>query len=187
MLLVYSTHVLHEPRELGVVLRELRAPRFGEGCCCPAAARDGPLQLRGASLDLATRYGKAPLHVACKGGFVEAVVALLEGGDNIDRSTVDGDVSDQSSYDGALPLHLACDYGKIKVALKLIERGADPYVKDRFEMTAFDYANFKRKRSICDRLRVIVESDVRLYVTPESHPRRGRLNDVVPLIALFIV
>ena len=58
---------------------------------------------------------------------------------------------------------------------------------DRFEMTAFDYANFKRKRSICDRLRVIVESDVRLYVTPESHPRRGRLNDVVPLIASFIV
>ena len=41
--------------------------------------------------------------------------------------------------------------------------------------------------SICDRLRVIVESDVRLYVTPESHPRRGRLNDVVPLIASFIV
>jgi len=132
-------------------------------------------------------YGKAPLHVACKGGFVEAVVALLEGGDNIDRSTVDGDVSDQSSYDGALPLHLACDYGKIKVALKLIERGADPYVKDRFEMTAFDYANFKPKRSICDRLRVIVESDVRLYVTPESHPRRSRLNDVVPHIASFIV
>ena len=88
---------------------------------------------------------------------------------------------------GTLPLHLACDYGKIKVALKLIERGADPYVKDRFEMTAFDYANFKRKRSICDRLRVIVESDVRLYVTPESHPRRGRLNDVVPHIASFIV
>ena len=53
--------------------------------------------------------------------------------------------------------------------------------------TAFDYANSDRKGSICDHLRVIVESDVRLYVTPESHPRRGRLNDVVPLIASFIV
>ncbi len=69
--------------------------------------------------------------------------------------------------------------------------GANPYLMDRYGKTAFDYANARanstRKRSICDRLRVIVESDVRLYVTPESHPRRGRLNDVVPLIASFIV
>ena len=60
-------------------------------------------------------------------------------------------------------------------------------LKDGFGKTAFDYAKSKRKRSICGHLRVIVESDVRLYVTPESHPRRSRLNDVVPLIASFIV
>ena len=60
-------------------------------------------------------------------------------------------------------------------------------LKDGFGKTAFDYANSDRKRSICGHLRVIVESDVRLYVTPESHPRRSRLNDVVPLIASFIV
>ena len=129
------------------------------------------------------------MHVACRTGFAEAVVALLEGGDNINRSTVDGDL--ESSYEGGLPLHIACGAGRRKVALTLIERGANPYLMDRYGKTAFDYANARanstRKRSICDRLRVIVESDVRLYVTPESHPRRGRLNDVVPLIASFIV
>ena len=88
-------------------------------------------------------------------------------------------------------MHIACGAGRRKVALTLIERGANPYLMDRYGKTAFDYANARanstRKRSICDRLRVIVESDVRLYVTPESHPRRGRLNDVIPLIASFIV
>ena len=125
------------------------------------------------------------MHVACRTGFAEAVVALLEGGDNINRSTVDGDL--ESSYEGGLPLHIACGAGRRKVALTLIERGANPYLKDGFGKTAFDYANSDRKRSICGHLRVIVESDVRLYVTPESHPRRSRLNDVVPLIASFIV
>jgi len=129
------------------------------------------------------------MHVACRTGFAEAVLALLEGGDNINRSTVDGDL--ESSYEGGLPLHIACGAGRKKVALILIERGANPYLKDRYGKTAFDYANARanstRKRSICDRLCVIVESDVRLYVTPESHPRRSRLNDVVPHIASFIV
>ena len=45
-MLVYSTHVLHEPRQLGVVLRKLRAPRLGEGGRGPAAALQGPPQLR---------------------------------------------------------------------------------------------------------------------------------------------
>ena len=88
-------------------------------------------------------------------------------------------------------MHIACGAGRRKVVLTLIERGANPYLMDRYGKTAFDYANARpnssRKRSICDRLRVMVESDVRLYVTPESHPRRGRLNDVAPLIASFIV
>jgi len=105
------------------------------------------------------------------------------------RSTVDGDL--ESSYEGGLPLHIACGAGRKNVALKLIEYGANPYLMDRYGKTAFDYANARpnssRKRVICDRLRVMVESDVRLYVTPESHPRRSRLNDVVPLIASFIV
>ena len=90
-----------------------------------------------------------------------------------------------------MPLHIACGAGRRKVVLTLIERGANPYLKDRYGKTAFDYANARansnRKRVICDRLRVMVESDVRLYVTPESHPRRSRLNDVVPHIASFIV
>ncbi len=88
-------------------------------------------------------------------------------------------------------MHIACGAGGKKVALQLIERGANPYLIDRYGKTAFDYANARpnssRKRSICDRLRVMVESDVRLYVTPESHPRRSRLNDVVPHIASFII
>ena len=88
-------------------------------------------------------------------------------------------------------MHIACGAGRRKVVLTLIERGANPYLKDRYGKTAFDYANARadsnRKRVICDRLRVMVESDVRLYVTPESHPRRSRLSDVVPHIASFIV
>ena len=45
--LVYPPHVLHEPRQLGVVLRKLRAPRLGEGGIRPSAVvLDGPLQLR---------------------------------------------------------------------------------------------------------------------------------------------
>ena len=46
MLLVYPPHVLHEPRQLGVVLRKLRAPRLGEGGRGPAAALQGSPQLR---------------------------------------------------------------------------------------------------------------------------------------------
>ena len=88
-------------------------------------------------------------------------------------------------------MHIACGAGRREVALTLIELGANPYLKDRYGKTAFDYVNLRansnRRRPIRGRLRVMVESDVRLYVTPESHPRRGRLNDVVPLIASFIV
>ena len=47
MFLVYPPHVLHEPRQLGVVLRELRAPRLGQGGIRPSAVvLDGPLELR---------------------------------------------------------------------------------------------------------------------------------------------
>ena len=46
MFLVYPPDVLHEPRQLGVVLGKLRAPRLGEGGRGPAAALDRPLQLR---------------------------------------------------------------------------------------------------------------------------------------------
>ena len=65
------------------------------------------------------------MHVACRTGFAEAVLALLEGGDNINRSTVDGDL--ESSYEGGLPLHIACGAGRRKVALTLIECGANPF------------------------------------------------------------
>ena len=47
MFLVYPANLLHEPRQLGVVLRKLRAPRLGQGGICPSAVvLDGPPQLR---------------------------------------------------------------------------------------------------------------------------------------------
>ena len=141
-----------------------------------------PLLVRTNSSEPATQRVVVPF-------LTEAVVALLEGGDNINRSTVDGDL--ESSYEGGLPLHIACGAGRREVALTLIERGANPYLKDRYGKTAFDYVNLRansnRRRPIRGRLRVMVESDVRLYVTPESHPRRSRLHDVVPHIASYIV
>ena len=45
MFLVYPPHVLHQLCKFGVVLRELRAPRLGQGGVRPSAAvLDGPLQ-----------------------------------------------------------------------------------------------------------------------------------------------
>ena len=106
----------------------------------------------------------------CKRGYTEIVGMLLAHG---------ADVNGINGH--RTPLEAACYSNHQECALLCLTYGA------AVDQVSIDYANSDRKGSICDHLRVIIESDVRLYVTPESHPRRGRLNDVVPLIASFIV
>ena len=57
------------------------------------------------------------LHHAVRQGNVEAVMALLDGG---------ADINDTSSVDHTTPLLMATINGQFDVAMKLIERGAEP-------------------------------------------------------------
>ncbi|MFN8580033.1 MAG: ankyrin repeat domain-containing protein [Gemmatimonadaceae bacterium] len=61
--------------------------------------------------------GLTALHHAVRQGNVDAAMALLDGGANI---------NDSSLVDGTTPLLMAIINGQFDVALKLVERGADP-------------------------------------------------------------
>jgi ankyrin repeat protein len=62
--------------------------------------------------------GLSALHHAAREGRIEATVALLDGGANID----------QTSADGSTPLVLALLNGHFDLAMTLIERGANPNI-----------------------------------------------------------
>jgi len=70
--------------------------------------------------------GLSALHHAVRQGSVNAVLALLDGGANID---------DTSNVDRTTPLLLATINGQFDVALKLIERGANPNIASTAGMT----------------------------------------------------
>ena len=71
--------------------------------------------------------GFTALHHAVRQGNVAAVVALLDGG---------ADINDQSVVDHTTPLVMATINGQFDVAMKLIERGADPNIATTHGMTA---------------------------------------------------
>jgi uncharacterized protein len=71
--------------------------------------------------------GFTALHHAVRQGNVAAVVALLDGG---------ADINDQSIVDHTTPLVMATINGQFDVAMKLIERGADPNIATTHGMTA---------------------------------------------------
>jgi len=71
--------------------------------------------------------GFTALHHAVRQGNLDAVVALLDGG---------ADVNDQSVVDHTTPLVMATINGQFDVAMKLIERGADPNIATTHGMTA---------------------------------------------------
>jgi hypothetical protein len=71
--------------------------------------------------------GFTALHHAVRQGNLDAVVALLDGG---------ADINDQSVVDHTTPLVMATINGQFDIALKLIERGADPNIATTHGMTA---------------------------------------------------
>ncbi len=70
--------------------------------------------------------GLSALHHAVRQGSLNAVIALLDGGANID---------DTSNVDRTTPLLMATINGQFDVALKLIERGANPNIASTAGMT----------------------------------------------------
>jgi ankyrin repeat protein len=70
--------------------------------------------------------GLTPLHHAVRQGNIDAVIALLDGGANI---------NDTSLVDGTTPLLLATINGQYDVAMKLIDRGANPNIAAHNGMT----------------------------------------------------
>jgi ankyrin repeat protein len=71
--------------------------------------------------------GLTALHHAVRQGNLAAVVALLDGG---------ADINDQSQVDHTTPLVMATINGQFDVAMKLIERGANPNIVTTHGMTA---------------------------------------------------
>src|SRR5204863_6627166 len=65
-------------------------------------------------------------HHAVRQGSVNAVLALLDGG---------ADINDTSNVDRTTPLLMATINGQFDVALKLIERGANPNIASTAGMT----------------------------------------------------
>ena len=154
----------------------------------------------GASTSIVDEYGDLPLHIASRNqgdrngkATLECARALLDHGADITRSTVESRVGRDFHNRGALPLHMACAWGCTLTTKLLLERGGNPYVIDRYWLTAFDYANYYNRsvegRTIARMLRKFLAIDIRLCVlgTAAEYPRRNRLRDLVPHIASYIV
>jgi ankyrin repeat protein len=70
--------------------------------------------------------GLSPLHHAARQGNIEAAMALLDGG---------ADINDVSSVDHTTPLLMAAINGQFDLAMKLLARGADPKIASTVNMT----------------------------------------------------
>jgi len=70
--------------------------------------------------------GLTPLHHAVRQGNLDAAIALIDGG---------ADINDQTPVDKTTPLLMAAINGQFDVAMKLIERGADPNIPSTTGMT----------------------------------------------------
>jgi ankyrin repeat protein len=70
--------------------------------------------------------GLSALHHAARQGNVEAAMALLDGG---------ADINDVTSVDHTTPLLMAAINGQFDVAMKLLDRGADPKIASNIGMT----------------------------------------------------
>ena len=70
--------------------------------------------------------GLAPLHHAVRQGNLDAVLALLDGG---------ADINDTSLVDHTTPLVMALINGQFDIAMRLIERGANPNIATTDGMT----------------------------------------------------
>ena len=146
-------------------------------------------------MSLVNGYGEVPLHVAATYGKCSCARVLLDHGDDITRSTVEGALVRSRNY-GHLPLHMACGSSAKFTTKLLLKRCGNPYVTDRYGHTAFDYANrLNVNRTLCGRphitrmLRKFLAVDIRLCVLGPAaeYPRRNRLRDLVPHVASFIV
>ena len=74
-----------------------------------------------------TSTGLIPLHLACQGGSLGAVEALITAGSDVNKSGDDG-----KGY-GARPVHIASDIGYPGVVEALAESGADLDVERNYQ------------------------------------------------------
>ncbi len=76
--------------------------------------------------------------------------------------------------EGQTPLMLAAQNGDLKIMEELIKRGADPYIADRDNLTAFNYANFDRAGvNIYDQLnKFVLERSVQRTIDQEKRVQK---------------
>jgi ankyrin repeat protein len=113
------------------------------------------------------RYHDTPLTYAARYGHVEVVLVLLEGGANVDRTTVVvaaqyghldvcrllldwGAKVDRLDRWQHTALHYAAWGGHLSVVKLLVERGADVGVKNDNGQTASDLARSEKKEYVAD-------------------------------------
>ncbi len=75
-------------------------------------------------------YGNRPLHVAAENGRVEAILALLAGGANIEGVNNNGET----------PLHVAARWGRVEAILALLARGATIEAVDSYSNRPLHFA-----------------------------------------------
>jgi ankyrin repeat protein len=88
----------------------------------------------GANLDLCAEYGFSALHIASKGGNIDIVRLLIEGG-----AAHTPAINIQTVF-GYTALILACKYGHTEIARILIEAGANQHIKNGDGENALHYA-----------------------------------------------
>jgi len=88
----------------------------------------------GANLDLCAEYGLTALHIASKGGNIDIVRLLIEGG-----AAHTPAINIQTVF-GYTALILACKYGHTEIARRLIEAGAHRHIKNGDGENALYYA-----------------------------------------------
>lgn len=84
--------------------------------------------------------GDRPIHVACVRGSSEDVLALIEGGADINAA---GDL-------GFTPLHHAASRGLVEIAKALLTSGADVTARNEFGQMPIDLARLESRSEIVE-------------------------------------
>ncbi len=100
----------------------------------------GYLVEQGANVNLADRFGRTPLSIACSMGSMRVVKHLVEQGADINRE----------NQHGQTPLLEACQCNHEDIVKYLVERGADVNVADEFGKTPLFWAHFLENEALVE-------------------------------------
>ncbi|CAN0496571.1 unnamed protein product, partial [Ectocarpus sp. 12 AP-2014] len=95
-----------------------------------------------AGVDVTSKIGHSPLHLACRFGHLPVVLLLLAEGAELNARDADGNS----------PLHKAASNGKAQLCREMVKRGADIDGRNKTEYTPLHWACFKGHKAAAEQL-----------------------------------